>query len=261
MNRFLTSLAIAATLAVPAFAQNAPSPSPDVSSAPAGVYTIDKSHARLTFKVSHAGTSMYQGRFNDVDATINLDPRMPQASAVNATIHIESVDTKNAKLEDELRSDKFMNTPKFPTATFVSRQITKTGATSGTMTGDLTFMGVTKPITMNVTFYGWQVNPFSKKETLGFNATATIKRSEWGFTTYVPMIGDTVQIEFDAEFNYTGGAAANAVAPSPTAPVSPAVTPPEGTPAPSASNKSLPSSLDKEPTAGAPSAPTVAPKK
>lgn len=203
MRSFLATLSAVILLAVPAFAQTPPPPPvTDVSKASPGIYALDKSHGSLTFKISHVGFSLYHGRFNDFDATIDLNPAKPETSAVDVTVNLGSVDTHNPKLEDELKSDKFFNVAKFPTATFKSKQITRTSAEAGTMVGDLTFMGVTKPITLNVTFHGYGVGPFNKQETIGFGATATLKRSEWGFTTYVPMIGDDVQLDIEAEFNH-----------------------------------------------------------
>lgn len=225
MRRILTAMSFALLMASPAFAaETAPPPGPttDISKASPGIYVLDKSHASLVFKISHVGYSLYHGRFNDFDASITLkNVAKPAESAVELTVQLGSVDTNNKKLEDELRSDKFMNTTKFPTAKFVSKQITLASADKGTMVGDLTFMGVTKPVTMNVVFRGYGVGPFNKKQTLGFSASTTIKRSEWGFNTYVPAVGDDVQIEFDGEFNY-GDAPAVVPAAAPAATTAPA---------------------------------------
>lgn len=226
MRRFLTAFSVALLLASPAFAQSPsapPAPVTDVSKASSGIYQLDKSHATLVFNISHVGFSIYRGRFNDFDANINLDPKKPEASAVDVTVNMASVDTHNPKLEDELKSDKFFNVAKFPTATFKSRQITRSGVDSGTMAGDLTFMGVTKPVTLNVTFHGYGPGPFNKKEVMGFGATTTIRRSDFGMGAYVPMVGDEVRLEIEAEFDYSG---ASPILPSAAAPSTLVVTPP-----------------------------------
>lgn len=196
----------------PAWAQGAPpAPTKDLSKITSGVYTLDKSHANVVFKISHLGYSNYIGRFNNLDAKLNFDAKAPEKSSIEVTVDAASIDTNHEKLETELKGEKFFNTAKFPAATFKSTLITHSGD-KGTVAGELTMLGVTKPVTLNVTFHGGGVGPFSKKETLGFNATTTIKRSEWGLTGLIPMVGDDVQLEIEAEFH--GGTPAVTTAPA-----------------------------------------------
>ncbi len=200
MKKFL--LAAALLLPLSAHAQEMTS----ISNMPAGVYTVDQSHASLIFKVSHAGLSNYNARFKSMDAQITLDPKDPTKSVVTASIDPLSIETDNTSKEKNFNKElatgeQWFNAKKFPKITFKSTKIEKTDDKHGKMTGDLTLLGVTKPVTLDVTFNGaYAEQPFSKKPTLGFSATTTIKRSDWGFDTYVPMIGDDIQIQIEAEF-------------------------------------------------------------
>jgi polyisoprenoid-binding protein YceI len=192
----------------PAFAEDAAppaKPSLDVSKASKGAYTVDKSHAFILFSVSHLGYSMYHGRFNGFDAQLNFDPAAPEKSTLDVAIDMSSADSNNPKMLEQYKSDKFFNVVKYPTATFKATKVTKMGQDSGKIVGDLSMMGVTKPVTLDVKFHGYGIGPFSKQETLGFSATGVIKRSEWGITAFLPMIGDDVRIDIEAEFNYNAG--------------------------------------------------------
>ncbi|MBM3617601.1 MAG: polyisoprenoid-binding protein [Alphaproteobacteria bacterium] len=175
---------------------------------PAGVYHVDKSHASLIWKVSHAGLSNYTARFKSFDATVNLDPKDVTKSSVTATIDPTSVETDYVATAEKdfnknlATQEQWFNAGKFPTITFKSTKVEKTGENTGKVHGDLTFLGVTKPAVLDVTFNGgFAEQPFSKLPTLGFSGKTVIKRSDWGLTTYVPMIGDDVTIEIEAEFN------------------------------------------------------------
>lgn len=186
----------------------------DFSKITSGEYTLDKSHANVVFKINHLGFSNYIGRFNHFDAKLNFDAAAPEKSKLDVTIDVNSIDTNHEKLETDLKTEKFFNTAKFPTATFKSTTVTRSGD-KGTVIGDFTMMGVTKPVTLNVAFHGAGVGPFSKKETLGFHATTTIKRSDWGLNALVPMISDEVQLEIEVEFNSATPVAAQPAAATP----------------------------------------------
>lgn len=192
------ALLTAATIA-PVFADNTPVTDPALM--PAGTYNLDKTHASLLFEISHLGFSHYAGRFDDFDAKLDFKPDNLAASKVEATIQAKSVDTNNAHLAEKLPSDEFFKAGTYPTFTFTSKELTKTGSNTGVMKGELTMLGITKPITMDVTFVGGGVHPFSKKPTIGFHAEGKLTRSEWGITNLVPMVGDEVTFEINAEFN------------------------------------------------------------
>lgn len=175
---------------------------------PAGVYDIDHKHASLTWKISHAGLSNYTARFKSIDAEIQFDPAHPDKSKVTATIDPLSLETDfvpNAERDfnKELRTDeKWFNAGKFPKITFTSTKVELNGENKGKIYGDLTLLGVTKPVVLDVVLNGaYLVQPFNKKPTLGFSATTSIQRTEWGLTTYAPIISDKVDIIIEAEFN------------------------------------------------------------
>jgi len=178
---------------------------------PAGVYSLDKYHASLTWKVSHAGLSNYTARFKSFDAEITFDPADLSKSKVTAKIDPTSLETDfvatpekdfNAKLA---KGEEWLNAGKYPEITFTSTKIEVTGENTGKIHGDLTFLGVTKPVVLDAVFNGgYAEQPFTKKPAMGFSATASLNRSDFGFSTYVPMIGDKVDIVIEAEFGKNG---------------------------------------------------------
>ncbi len=174
---------------------------------PAGAYTLDKTHASLVWKVSHLGLSNYTARFTDFDATINLQPNNLTASSVKATIDPMSVRTDYPHPEKKdfdaklATGEGWFNANAFPQITFTATDLQKTDDHSGIMTGELTFLGVTKPVSLDVTFNKAMLeHPFAGKPALGFSATGKLQRSDWGMDTYLPNIGDTVHIMIEAEF-------------------------------------------------------------
>lgn len=195
--------AFTALLAVaPAAAQGI---SADIALAPAGVYQADKAHMRISWAISHFGLSTYTGWFTGFDVTVSLDPNAPAKSSLKATIDPKSVQTFDPKFDAEIASDKFFDAAQFPEITFVSTGIEKTGDTTGKITGDLTFHGVTKPATLDVTFHGGMQSPLKNAYVLGFRATTTIKRSEFGVTEYIAFgIGDEVTVTIEGEFDHQG---------------------------------------------------------
>lgn len=195
--------AVAALVSGPALAQEFTSP----DALPAGVYTVDKKHASLTWKVSHAGLSNYTARFKAFDAQIDYDPKDVTKSTVTATIDPNAIETDFVPTADKdfnkelATGDKWFNAGAHPSITFTSTKVEKTGDHTGKLHGDLTLLGVTRPVVLDVTYNGgFAEQPFSKLPTLGFSATGRIKRSDWGLSTYVPIIGDEVEILIEAEF-------------------------------------------------------------
>ena len=191
------TLAFALMLAtLPAFAATT-----DLSQLEGGQYALDKNHAKIIFSISHFGFSTYYGLFNNFDAKLAFDPKAPTKSDVEVTVDLNGIDTTNPKLDAHLKTPDFFDVAKFPTATFKTTKVEVTGATTGKITGDLTLHGVTKPVVLETSFNGGGINPMSKAIVVGFNATATIKRSDWGITTYVPMVGDEVGLIISGVFD------------------------------------------------------------
>jgi polyisoprenoid-binding protein YceI len=189
---------------------------PDVAYAPAGKYALDKGHASLTWRVSHMGLSKYTARFTDFDATINYDPVNPAASTVSATINPASVetdypgdykaghaDTGFATWDEHLAKHAgYFNSVVHPKITFTSTGVSKLTGSTGTITGDLTFLGVTKPVTLDVTYNGTMAKPWNQNlNAVGFSAKTVLKRSDFGMSGGIPQLGDEVEVIIEAEFD------------------------------------------------------------
>ena len=174
-----------------------------------GTYALDKTHASITWKVMHLGLSNYTARFTDFDATLRVNGDDITQSQLEVTVNPLSVETDYPNPEQEDFNKKlalgkeWFNAGKYPTISFVSTSIEKTSNTTATLHGDLTFLGVTKPLSLNVTYNGYyQSKPFTDKPALGFSAAGTLKRSDWGMNTNMPFIGDEVALLIEAEFNF-----------------------------------------------------------
>lgn len=206
----VTALAFAAgaTAFAPAIlAQGAPQVpgAKDPARVTGGTYAADPNHSLIEWEVSHFGFSEYFGIFGDVAGTLSLDPANPDAAKVDVTIPVANVTTANKALTDHLlRPGKDGGKPDFfgpapAPARFVSTSVKAEGMTA-LITGDLTLNGVTKPVTLEAEFTGAGTNPFNKKETVGFEAETTIKRSDFGIAGYVPFISDEVELEISVAF-------------------------------------------------------------
>ncbi len=169
-----------------------------LSAAQADNFTIDPGHTYPTFKISHLGFSTMHGRFNKSSGSLMLDADAKKAS-VEITIDAASIDTGHQKRDDHLRSPDFLNVAENPEITFKSTAVSWNGAKPASVTGDLTLMGVTKPVTLTVTHMNCGEHPFSKKLTCGFDATAKIKRSDFGVKYGLPAIGDDMELAFGVE--------------------------------------------------------------
>jgi polyisoprenoid-binding protein YceI len=202
MNRLVASAAAAALFAATASFAAAPAgpASTDPHAVQAGSYAVEPNHTRVQFTVSHMGFTDWYGDFAHVSGTLQLDPAHPDASKLDITIPVDSVATTNATLDGELKGAQWFDAGQFPTIHFVSTGIRATGAGTAAITGNLTFHGVTRPVTLDARFNGAGTNPLDKSYTAGFNATTTIRRSDFGVKTYVPLIGDETAIRISAAF-------------------------------------------------------------
>ncbi|MBL8535826.1 MAG: polyisoprenoid-binding protein [Hyphomonadaceae bacterium] len=211
MVRLLRSVLVGTlTLAACTPAPQPPAQSaPVASDAPAGAYRLDRSHADLTFRVNHIGFSMYTGRFTDFDATLQFDPANPSAMRLEASVDVASL-TLPAPPEGfvaEMLGPHWFDAAQFPTMTFRSTAVEPTGANTARVTGDLTLHGVTKPVTLDVTFNGgYAGHPMDPNGRIGFSARGSLRRSEFGIAYGVPPegstmgVGDAVEIVIETEF-------------------------------------------------------------
>jgi polyisoprenoid-binding protein YceI len=185
--------------AVAAVAQPVP-PSHDPAAVQSGTYKAGSPHTRIVFVVRHMGFTDYYGQFNGINGQLSLDAANPANSQVTITLPTDSVDANNSVLTAELKSPQWFDAAKYPTITFKSTKVVRTGKDTADITGDLTFHGETHPVTLEAKFNAGGIHPFTHKYTVGFNATGHLKRSEFGQKTYVPLIGDDVGLIISAEF-------------------------------------------------------------
>ncbi len=194
------SAAIAASAmmfaAAPALAQDAPNP----AGAESGEYTSDPTHAYITFSYLHQGYSRPFLRWGDWDATLDWNADNPQESEVAVEIDAASIDSGVAKFDDHLKSADFFEVEKFPTITFKSGEIEKTGENTGVMEGVLTVKGEEKPVTLDVTFNRADFDERRKAHKIGFSARGKVSRTELGVGKYAPFVGDEVDLIIEVEF-------------------------------------------------------------
>ncbi len=176
---------------------------------PAGAYTLDKSHASLTFRVNHLGFSHYTAQFKTFDAQLQFDPANLAASTVTATVDPRSLDLDNPPpgFVDELLGAQWLDAAKFPDMTFKSTKLETIDANKVRITGDFTLHGVTKPVVLEATFNGgYAGHPMDPHARIGFSARGTLNRSEFGIAYGIPAPGttmgvsDAVEILIEAEF-------------------------------------------------------------
>lgn len=203
MNKLISAACLAvAAVALPVTAQNPPMDipgKPDVKRVTAGSYKVDSAHTQVAFTVNHLGFNAYHGIFGDITGSLTLDPAKPDASKLSIEIPMSGIVTTSKALTDHLLKPDFFDAAKFPTARFESTSVVASG-TSAVITGNLTIKGVTKPVTFNAQFIGAGPNPMSKAETVGFEATTSINRSDFGISYGVPMVSDKVDLRITAAF-------------------------------------------------------------
>ncbi len=205
----LILVAATAAIATPIVAQQAMQ-TPGAKSPAAvtgGTYTLDPNHTLVGWTVDHLGFNDYFGIFGDVKGTLVLDPKNPNAAKVDVTVPVSKVTTASAGLTSHLlRAGKDGGKPDFfgpnpADARFVSTRVQAQGQRAK-IAGNLTLNGVTKPVVLDATFSGAGKAPamMGGKETVGFHATTTIKRSEFGVAYGIPMVSDDVRLNITAAF-------------------------------------------------------------
>ncbi|HTX41835.1 MAG TPA: YceI family protein [Acidobacteriaceae bacterium] len=160
----------------------------------------DKAHSEVDFSVLHMGLTRVHGKIGNIGGSIALNESDITKSTVSVTIDVNTVDTGVAARDNDLKGAHFFDVSQFPTATFVSTSVTKSG--SGlTVVGNLTLHGVTKPVTLNVEQPVGPVNGMGHKEHMGFSATTTLKRTDFGIAPNFPaaMVGDEIALTIDLD--------------------------------------------------------------
>ncbi|MGW1987099.1 YceI family protein [Streptomyces collinus] len=186
----------------PAATASAPAAvNPDLA-ALSGEYTIDPAHSTIGFVARHAMVTNVKGGFQEFTGTLRLDGEKPEQSTATIDVTMESIDTGNADRDGHLKSADFFKTDEFPAMTFRSTRAEALGGDDYRITGDLSLLGVTKPLTIDLEFNGAAKDPFGN-ERVGFEGKAEILRSEWGLTwnaaleTGGVLISDKIKLIFD----------------------------------------------------------------
>ncbi|MGW1540956.1 YceI family protein [Streptomyces sp. NPDC002309] len=167
-----------------------------------GEYTIDPSHSSIGFVARHAMVTNVKGKFLDHTGTLSLDGSDPSRSTATLDVKMESISTGSADRDGHLKSADFFKTDEFPTMTFRSTKAEALGGNDYRITGDLSILGVTKPLTIDLEFHGAAKDPFGN-DRVGFEGKAEILRSEWGLTwnaaleTGGVLVSDKIKLNFD----------------------------------------------------------------
>ena len=168
-------------------------------------YTIDPTHSFVFYEVEHLGVSMQRGRFDRTSGKFTLD-RAAKTGGVEFAVEAGSISSgDNVKgsrprtLDDHLKTADFFNAAEFPRVTFKSTGVKFAGDNPAEVAGTLTMLGVSKPVTLKVERWVCKENPMSKKPMCGGNASATIKRTDWGMKYGVPAIGDEIRLWMSVE--------------------------------------------------------------
>ncbi|MBU6339279.1 MAG: YceI family protein [Rickettsiales bacterium] len=179
------------------------------SSNAADVYKLDPNHTNITWSANHFGFSSPSGKFTESSGTIILDELNPSRSQVEVTINTASINTGIAQFDGHLKGANFLNSDKFPTATFTSTSIQVQGDKTAKVQGNLNLLGVTKPITLDARLNKIGISPVSQKKTAGFTIKGTIRRSDFGMNFAIPGVSDEVKINIEVEAILAQSNAAN----------------------------------------------------
>jgi polyisoprenoid-binding protein YceI len=165
-----------------------------------GAYRLEPGHTQVVWGVSHLGLTTYYGVFSGASGSLRLDPVNAAVDSLSVSIPVASVSTTSAVLNDKLKSAEWLDAARYPTMEFVSTRIVPTGRGLALVAGTLTLHGVTRPATLNVKFNGAAINPLDRAYTVGFAVSGEVRRSEFGVTKLVPIIGDDVTLIISAAF-------------------------------------------------------------
>ena len=170
------------------------------ASPPSGAYRVEPNHTEILFGVSHIGFTTYYGVFSGASGTLTFDGDHPAASRLEIHVPVDSILTPSSVLSGELKGAQWLNAAAFPEMIFRTGKITLTGPDTADVEGELTLHGVTRPLTLQAKFTKSGINPLNHMLTLGFEAHGRLRRSDYGVTTYVPAIGDEVNLILSAAF-------------------------------------------------------------
>jgi polyisoprenoid-binding protein YceI len=185
LTRFFAATALASLFATAALA------APET-------YGVEPNHTYANFSYSHLGLSTQISKFNKTSGTVVYD-KAAKTGSVDVTIDMKSVDTGSNLFNGHIQGADFLDTDQFPTATFKSTKVVFEGDKPATIEGNLTIKGITKPVTLKVSHFSNMAHPMAKKDAIGANASALIKRTEFNAGKYAPLVGDEVTITISLE--------------------------------------------------------------
>jgi len=188
MKRLLAAAAVCAAMSLTASA----------ASAAEVAYKLDPAHTETSFSIDRFGFTSILGIFAKAEGTIWLDEAAPEKSRVEATVDVASLQAGNATREEHLTGERWLNAAKNATMTFKSTKVEKTGDMTAKVTGDMTIMGVTQPVTLDVKLNKIGTAANSPKKQAGFTITGSISRKAFGSASAAGMIGDAVAIRIEA---------------------------------------------------------------
>lgn len=185
LTRLTAALLLAAAAATPALAEPQ-------------TYVVDNSHTFARFSYNHLGYSTQLSRFNKTTGKVVFD-KVARTAAVDIEIDTRSVDTGSATFDEHIQGEDFLDTTKYPTATFKSTRVVFANDQPVTVEGTLTLKGVTRPVTLTVTSFQAKLHPMLKKDAIGANAYTLVKRSDFNAGKHAPFVGDEVRIDLAIE--------------------------------------------------------------
>lgn len=164
----------------------------------AETYTIDPNHTHPSFETDHMGVSIWRGRFNKSSGTVTLD-RKAKTGSLDVAIDTKSIDFGHEKLNEHVRGEDFLNTKAFPNATYKANKFKFDGDKPVAVMGDLTLLGVTKPVTLTINKFKCIINPLIKREVCGADASGEFKRTDFGMTKYSPPYDPVIKLAIQVE--------------------------------------------------------------
>ncbi|AIL77543.1 MULTISPECIES: YceI family protein [Acinetobacter] len=162
-------------------------------------YKIDPTHTATVFSWNHFGFSTPSANFSDIQGVIKVDNAKPANSSVNVTIPLSSVNTNVPALDKEFQEEAWFNAAKYPNITFKSTKVETKDKKYFKITGDLTVKGITKPVVLDAVLNKQGEHPMAKVPAIGFNATTSFNRSDFGLGNYVPNVGDKITVNITTE--------------------------------------------------------------
>ena len=185
LTRLTAALILATVAAAPALA------APET-------FAVNSTHTFPRFSYNHLGYSIQMSRFDKATGTVTLD-KAAKTAAVNIVIDTKSVNTGSATFNEHIQGEDYLDTAKYPTATFKSTKVNFEGDKPASIEGNLTLKGITKPVTLTVTSFHAMPHPMMKKDAIGANATTKVKRTDFNMGKNVPYVGDEVTIDIAIE--------------------------------------------------------------